>query len=84
MDVMDHMIDKCMELASNSLRRDEPMKEHVKPLGYGKSYYSKPEKPLHRMLNRFQRVHQNFEGNRRQYSQNFKLRMLKNTRRKGY
>ena len=81
---MDHMVDKSIEHAFNNLRRDEPNKEHVKPLGSGKSYYSQPEKPLHRMLNRFQRVHQNLEGNRRQYSQNFKLRMLKNTRRKGY
>ena len=78
---MDYMIDKCMQ-------HDEPNKEHERPLGSGKSYYSQaesqPEKPFHRMLNRFQQVHQNLEGNRRQYSQNFKLRMLKNTRRKGY
>ena len=36
------------------------------------------------MLDRFNKVHSNLEGHRRQYSQNFKLRMLKNTQRKGF
>ena len=83
---MAHIIAECMLHIPALCKlhiRDEPSKEHVRPLGSGKSYYSQPEKPIHRMLNRFHRVHQNLEGNRRQYSQNFKLRMLKNTQRKG-
>ena len=69
-------------------RLDEPNKEHVRPLGSGKSYYSQakspPKKPLQRMLDRFNEVHNNLEGNRRKYSQNFRWRMLKNTQREGY
>ena len=57
----------------------------MRPIGSGKSYYnSQPKKPLHRMLDRFNEVHNNLEGHRRQYSQNFKWRMLKNTQRRGY
>ena len=64
---------------------DEPTKEHVRPIGAGKSYYNEqPKKPLHRMLDRFNEVHHHLKGTRRQYSQNFKWRMLKNTQRKGY
>ena len=67
-----------------TLRRYEPTKEHVRPIGSGKSYYSQPKKTVHRMFGRLNQVHHNLKENRRQYSQNFKWRMLKNTQRKGY